>query len=198
MHLDVRSVTHRAEHPRQFDRLPGDHRRLPPGHREPRLAEKRRRAGLRPHQPGADRCRRSCCARSGTAPVPQRQSHAQPLLEAAEPGQARARRAGRRAARARRGIRPSCHCSGNARSAAVPSWPAQDPLDHLRSRREPARRRGAKDAHDYRRRVISVTNPASPPSTASQPHMVRTPAGPVTRHTPRPCSASTRRPPPLS
>jgi len=28
----------------------------------------------------------------------------------------------------------------------------QDPLDHLRSRRVPARRRGAKDAHDYRRR----------------------------------------------
>ncbi len=78
MPLDVRSVSDQAEHPRQFDRLPGDRRRLPPGHREPRLAEKRRRAGgrprylnaacrsacpdrgvrggagLRPHQPGAD------------------------------------------------------------------------------------------------------------------------------------------------
>src|SRR6266498_4096415 len=47
MHLDVRSVSRQAEHPRQFDRLPGDRRRLPPGHREPRLAEKPRRAGRR-------------------------------------------------------------------------------------------------------------------------------------------------------
>src|SRR6266496_3762287 len=52
---------------------------------------------------------------------------------------------------ARRVIRPSCCSSGNARSAAVPSWPAQDPLDHLRPRRGPARRRGAQDAHGYRR-----------------------------------------------
>ena len=80
-------------------------------------------AGLRPHQPGADRCRRSCCARSGTAPVPQRQSHAQPLLEAAEPGQARARRAGRR------GPCPPRYPAvvlflRKGRPAAVPSWPA--------------------------------------------------------------------------
>src|SRR6266536_4217734 len=62
MHLDVRSVTRQAEHPRQFDRLPGDRRRLPPGHREPRLAEKRRRAGGRPRYLNAA-CRSACPGR---------------------------------------------------------------------------------------------------------------------------------------
>ena len=100
-------------------------------------------AGLRPHQPGADRCRRSCCARSGTAPVPQRQSHAQPLLEAAEPGQARARRAGRRTARARRVIRPSCCSSGKAgRPQCLPglrAGPAGSPSSPARARPPPRR-----------------------------------------------------------
>jgi len=35
------------------------------------------------------------------------------------------------------------------------------PLDHLRSRRAPARRRGANDAHGYRRQVISSAIAAS-------------------------------------
>ncbi len=118
------------------------------------------RAGLRPHQPGltgaddlaargAERRRfRSASPTHSRCSKPQ--NPARPVL-AAPAG----------AARARRVIRPSCHCSGNARSAAVPSWPAQDPLDHLRPRRGPARRRARRTLTATAGRVMSITDPAS-------------------------------------
>jgi hypothetical protein len=108
--------------------------------------------GLRPHQPGADPVltillREGRNGARSAAPVPRT---AAGRCRRTRPGPRSPRRLARGPCPPRDpAIAPVLRKCAAGRSSFLTY--GQDPLDHLRSRREPARRRGAKDAHDYRR-----------------------------------------------